>query len=134
LSKKQKKLTVAMVDIDNFKIINDTYGHLFGNYVIKRVASTIKSHLKQNGIVGRYGGDEFFIILRDTGMEEGYAIMENIRQKVQEIEWESDLVVTISGGLAEVGSDDLISLLKKVDQLLYRAKNKSKNMIEIEDI
>jgi predicted signal transduction protein with EAL and GGDEF domain len=64
-NEKQKKLTVAMVDIDDFKTINDTYGHLYGDYVLKRVASTIKSNLRQNDIVGRYGGDEFIIILSE---------------------------------------------------------------------
>lgn len=83
-------------------------------------------------MVGRYGGDEFFIILRDTSVEEGYALMERIRHKILEIEWESDLTVTISGGIVEVGSNELNSLLRKVDQLLYRAKHKSKNLIEKE--
>jgi len=132
LHKKQKKLTIAMVDIDDFKIINDTYGHLYGDYVLKRVAGTIKSNLRKTDIVGRYGGDEFFIILCDTGREEGHAMMERIRQKIQEIEWEKDLVVTISGGIAEIGSDELTGILKKVDQLLYRAKQKGKNLVETE--
>jgi len=130
--KKQEKLTVAMIDIDDFKNINDTYGHLYGDYVLKRIVSTIKSNLRQKDIVGRYGGDEFLIILRDTSKEEGYAMMERIRQKILEIEWEIDLVVTISGGVIEVGNEELTGLLKKVDQLLYRAKHKNKNLIEKE--
>lgn len=128
----KKKLTVAMIDIDDFKFINDTYGHIYGDYVLKRIVSTIKSNLRQNDIVGRFGGDEFFIILRDTGKEEGYAMMELIRQKIQEIDWERDLIVTISGGVVELESDDLTDLLKKVDHLLYKAKHKNKNLIEAE--
>jgi len=131
---KDKKLTVAMVDIDNFKFINDTYGHLYGDYVLKRIVSTIMSNLRQDDIVGRYGGDEFLVILRDTSREEGYAMMERIRKKILELEWENDLVVTISGGVIELETDELASLFKKVDQLLYRAKNKSKNLIEKEVI
>lgn len=119
-----------MIDIDNFKVINDTYGHIYGDYVLKRVASTLKSNLRKNDVLGRYGGDEFFIILRDTSKEEGYELMEHIRRKNPGIKWENNLIVTISGGVIEVGSDELINLLKKVDQLLYKAKSKNKNVIE----
>jgi len=129
---RQKKLTLAMIDINNFKNINDTYGHVYGDYVLGRIASTIISSLRQTDIVGRYGGDEFLFILSDTSKEEGYDIMERIRQKILNIKWENDLVVTISGSVIEVGSDELTSLLTKVDQLLYRAKHKSKNLIEKE--
>lgn len=128
----QKELTVAMVDIDNFKMINDSYGHLYGDYVLKRVVSTIKSNLRQSDIVGRYGGDEFLIILRNSTGSEGYTMMERIRRMIQELEWEGDLKVTISGGVIEAGNNDLTSLLKKADKLLYRAKHMSKNMIEKE--
>jgi diguanylate cyclase (GGDEF)-like protein len=131
--KNHEKLTVAMVDIDNFKNINDTYGHMYGDYVLKRIAKTIKSSLRHDDIVGRYGGDEFFIILRNTGKEKGYAVVERIRKKILELEWESDLVVTISGGVADVGEKSTSELLMKVDRLLYIAKNKSKNSIEMEE-
>ncbi|NLB88010.1 MAG: diguanylate cyclase [Syntrophomonadaceae bacterium] len=130
LHKKHNNLTVAMVDVDNFKFINDTYGHLYGDYVLKRVITTIISNLRQDDIVGRYGGDEFLILLPGIDREEGYAIMERIRQKILELEWEGDLIVTISGGVIEVEDEDLTSLLRRVDQLLYKAKHKSKNMIE----
>jgi diguanylate cyclase (GGDEF)-like protein len=131
--KNHEKLTVAMVDIDNFKNINDAYGHMYGDYVLKRIAKTIKSSLRHEDIVGRYGGDEFFIILRNTGKEKGYAVVERIRKKILELEWESDLVVTISGGVADVGEKSTSELLMKVDRLLYIAKNKSKNSIEMEE-
>ena len=130
--KNQKKITVAMIDLDNFKKVNDTFGHLYGDYVLKKIASTIISNLRKNDILGRFGGDEFLIIMRDTGREEGYTMLERIRQKILEIEWENDLAVTISGGVVEVESDDLDKLLKKVDRLLYKAKKKNKNLIETE--
>jgi len=131
--KKQKKLTVALIDIDNFKTINDTYGHLYGDYVIKRISKTIINNLRKKDIVGRYGGDEFLIILPETSGEEGHAIMERIRQKVLELKWEMDLVATISGGVREIENDESASLLKKLDQLLYSAKQKSKNLIEYKE-
>jgi len=130
--KKHNKLTLALIDIDNFKNINDTYGHLYGDYVVERVARTIINNLRQTDIVGRYGGDEFLIILPNTSREKGYAMIERIRQRILELEWENDLVVTISGGVIEVGSDELTGLLNKADRLLYKAKNKSRNLIEKE--
>lgn len=130
--KNKKSLTIAMIDIDNFKIINDTYGHLYGDYILKRIVKTIKSNLRHTDIVGRYGGDEFLIIMRDISMEEGYDIVERVRQKILELKWESDLKITISGGVIEVGDEKMAGLLRKVDKLLYRAKQKNKNLIEKE--
>lgn len=131
---KQKKLAVALLDIDNFKTINDTYGHLYGDYVMERISKTIINNLRPSDIVGRYGGDEFLIILPDTGSEEGYAVMERVRQKILDLKWENELVVTISGSVIQAENDEPISLLKKLDQLLYSAKHKSKNMIECQEI
>jgi len=132
--KVRKKLTVALIDIDNFKAINDTYGHLYGDYVIERISRRITSNLRQNDIIGRFEGDEFLIILPGTSMEEGYAVMERIRKKVLELKWENDILVTISGGVREVDNDESTNLLKKLDKLLYSAKHKSKNLIECKEI
>ncbi|HAA09814.1 MAG: GGDEF domain-containing protein [Syntrophomonadaceae bacterium] len=132
--KNRKKLTAALIDIDDFKGINDTYGHLYGDYVMERVSKTIINNLRQNDIAGRYGGDEFLIILPDTSIEEGHAVMERVRQKIAELKWENDLVVTISGSVLEADNVELTNLLNKLDQLLYRAKHKSKNLIEYLEI
>jgi len=102
----------------------------------------ITSHLD---VVGRYGGDEFLIILPDTNKEEGCAVMECVCQKVMELKWDNDLVVTISGGVIEIEKemeretqketekDKTTGLLKKLDQLLYSAKYKGKNLIEYKE-
>lgn len=126
------KLTVALIDIDNFKNINDLYGHVYGDYVIKRIAETIKKNLRQQDIVGRFGGDEFLIVLPNTGWEEGCNVIERIRKVTWELEWKDGLKVSISGGVAELKNEQLSYLLKEVDELLYKAKNKGKNRIEIE--
>jgi len=106
---------------------------MYGDYVLERISKTIISSLRKEDLVGRFGGDEFLIILPDTNREEGHAIMERVRQKILELKWETDLVVTISGGVIEIDDDKSACLLTKLDQLLYRAKHKSKNMIEYKE-
>ena len=89
---------------------------------MERIGKTITNNLRQNDIAGRFGGDEFLIILPDTCSEEGHAVMDRIRQKILELKWENDLIVTISGSVIEVQNDESTSLIKKLDQLLYSAK------------
>lgn len=129
---KLKKLTVALIDIDGFKNINDTYGHLFGDYSLKRIVKTVRKNLRQKDMIGRYGGDEFLIVLPDTSLEEGYTVIERIRKKVSELKWEYNLRVTISGGVTELNKEQLTSLLTKADRLLYKAKLNGKNRIEMD--
>lgn len=131
--KSRKKFTVAMLDIDNFKSINDTYGHLFGDYLLKKISDTITSNLRDNDIVGRFGGDEFLILLPDTNREEGLAVVERIRKKISELALENNLIITISGGVIEFDNQDHpANILTKVDELLYKAKHASKDRIETE--
>ncbi len=124
-----KKLTAVLIDIDNFKTLNDTYGHLFGDYVLKRISKTIASNLRETDMVGRYGGEEFLIVLPDSELEVGYNITERIRRKICQLQWQDNIKVTISGGVAELYNDQLLELLKKTDELLYKAKKAGKNRI-----
>jgi len=127
----RQKLTIAFIDIDNFKEINDTYGHVYGDFVLKRISRTIMSNLRQTDIIGRYGGDEFLIIFPNTGKEEGYVCIERVRKKVMELAWQNDMgAITISGGVSEFDSTKSSSMLQQLDRLLYDAKYKSKNHIE----
>lgn len=125
-----KKLTAVLIDIDNFKTLNDTYGHLFGDYVLKRISKTIANNLRETDVVGRYGGEEFLIVFPNSDLEDGYNIAERIRREICRLQWQNNIQVTISGGVAELNNDQLFELLKKADELLYKAKEIGKNRIE----
>lgn len=125
-----KKLTVVLIDIDNFKTLNDNYGHLFGDYVLKRISKTIADNLRETDMVGRYGGEEFLIVLPNSDLENGYNITDRIRRNICQLQWQNNIQVTISGGAAELYNDQLLELLKKTDELLYKAKKAGKNRIE----
>lgn len=122
-------LTIVMIDIDNFKLVNDTYGHLVGDLVLKQVAEIIKSNLLESHIVGRYGGEEFLIILPDINKEQGYIIAERIRKSIENAQFVYDIRLTISGGLKEYNKESINMLIDKADKCLYQAKNNGRNQI-----
>lgn len=121
---------LAMIDIDNFKNINDTHGHMLGDQVIARVASIINSTLNGRGIVGRFGGDEFFIftswIATETQLR---AVLTSIRKRVQNTFEDQGCKVTLSIGVSRAPADGSTyqDLFRKADKCLYLAKNKGKN-------
>lgn len=121
-----RSLSVVLFDLDRFKEINDTYGHLAGDRILAGVASTMKTYTRYGDIIGRYGGDEFFLLLPDTGPEEGRQIAERLMSNVRQLRWTLiDTVVSINAqyGVAGSGTDSSISeLLAVCDQMLYRGK------------
>ncbi len=123
-------LQLAIFDIDNFKNVNDTYGHWVGDLVLKRVASTIQTFVTSDDFPARYGGEEFAVIFTDKTHDEAYQIVEHIRLKLSEIE-HTELEgksITISIGLQnyEKGFGKEL-LFKGADQALYCAKRTGKN-------
>jgi diguanylate cyclase (GGDEF)-like protein len=130
-----KPTCVAILDIDNFKTINDTYGHLVGDRVLRHVALQIKNSLRTCDIVARYGGEEFLIILPDT--DEINAIMAldrvkmNIAKKPIRVGREY-LNITVSIGVTEISNNEHpLSSIDKADKALYKAKKNGKNKIEV---
>ncbi len=123
--------SLIMFDLDKFKVLNDNYGHQFGDEVLKKVACNIKKELKRRDLFGRYGGEEFLIILPDTKLEEGVVVANRLRRKIESLAWKFDIVVTISLGVEEfrMGYDD-DSILSSVDRLLYKAKENGRNRVE----
>lgn len=123
--------SICMVDIDLFKKINDTYGHLSGDEVLRCIANTATKALRPTDFFGRYGGEEFLMVLADTPTQGAMVMAERIREKVEQLafpEIAQDLHVTISIGVAEhVRASDSQTTLKRADEALYRAKESGRN-------
>ena len=125
------EFSLIMFDLDHFKNINDTYGHLFGDIVLKGICKDILQNLKSSDIFGRYGGEEFLVILPDTNLKDAMLIAERLREKIFTIKWSKNIKVSASFGVVEheryCDSNELITL---VDQALYKAKRKGRNRVE----
>lgn len=135
--KYKKNISTLMIDVDNFKIINDTYGHLAGDKVLKTVAQEIKKMLKDTDIICRYGGEEFAVILTETELENVYLTAENIRKSISNIIIKfnkHEINVTVSIGIYSKFDKDLTlyQLIEHADKALYRAKNSGRNIVVAE--
>jgi diguanylate cyclase (GGDEF)-like protein len=132
-------LAVAMLDIDHFKQVNDTYGHLAGDAVLAALSATLRGLLREYDIVGRFGGEEFSLLLPHTDMATAQQITERLRTKLAEIivtanhgtSPEVPLQVTVSIGVAtlETSRRDLDELIAAADAALYRAKAQGRNQV-----
>ena len=141
-AKRQKRnLCAIMTDVDFFKNANDTYGHAVGDLVLKTIARVIKMQLRDYDIAGRYGGEEFSIILPYTKLSEAQMVAERLRKAVEKTKidiskvnsdvTEKNIGVTISLGVAEYSTDDdENTLLQKADKALYKAKENGRNRVE----
>jgi two-component system cell cycle response regulator len=129
----QRPLTLVMFDIDHFKHINDTYGHLAGDYVLKELAQLVKGRLRPDDVLGRYGGEEFCVVLPETDLKGGSAIAEELRVLVQDHSFvfeQERINVTISLGVSILQDDnDLTSFIKAADEHLYAAKRDGRNRV-----
>ena len=126
--------SVIMIDIDHFKLFNDTYGHSIGDRVINSVVKSIMKVLRQSDIVGRVGGEEFAAVLPETNLDAAYLVAERIRKHVEHknISFEDKkLVCTVSIGVAQLSIKDVNfdDLLKRADKALYDAKNLGRNRV-----
>ncbi|MBZ4681784.1 GGDEF domain-containing protein [Thermodesulfobacterium sp.] len=123
-----------MADIDNFKNINDLYGHLIGDEVLKVVAQTLRKNVKISDEVIRYGGEEFLIILYRCDLDKVKMVGERLRERVMKISFETNpnLKVTISlGGCEYRGEKNIMEYISLADQALYQAKQLGKNRVEV---
>ena len=126
---------IAMFDIDNFKSLNDTYGHQFGDKVLAGISHSLKDHVtEEHGeLAARYGGEEFVCIIRSDTKDNAFERVDEIRKGISELKYEEnpDLTVTVSGGICGCEEyKDLNLAIHNVDALLYKAKKSGKNRME----
>ncbi|GAB4477471.1 MAG: hypothetical protein Kow0088_16390 [Anaerolineales bacterium] len=130
-----RPLSLILIDIDRFKEINDTYGHLMGDKILASVSANCKMEFRQVDIVARYGGDEFIVLLPETRLPEALSAGERLRARIESLYFthnDSKIHVTICLGVAEMQSaDSLKSLIERTDQALYRAKQSGRNRVGV---
>jgi diguanylate cyclase (GGDEF)-like protein len=125
------------MDIDNFKVLNDTYGHLFGDKILSAIGDIIKSAIRIQDTAYRYAGDEFTIILPETEMDMAISVAERVRQAIesdtQALSSPRPVMVTVSIGVVEYLTDEAIkSFVHRADSAMYTSKKRGRNNISFE--
>jgi diguanylate cyclase (GGDEF)-like protein len=134
-----RDLSILMIDIDRFKRVNDTYGHIMGDEVLREVAVTLQMQTRRSDFVGRYGGEEFLIVLPETGMAKAVVLAEKLRKHVEELKITLNGQVlentTVSIGVAEFENDATIdAFIDRSDQWLYKAKESGRNQVQPQSV
>ncbi|NNB14767.1 response regulator [Pseudomonas fragi] len=131
--RENRPLSFAMLDLDHFKHVNDGYGHPMGDRVIKSLALFLKQRLRKTDFIGRYGGEEFAIVMPDTDQESAHKVLNQIRQRFAEIHYPAqpvDLSCSFSAGVVQMHGDaDSLLMASQADEALYRAKNNGRNQV-----
>lgn len=131
-----RPFSVMMIDVDNFKQINDQYGHAAGDLVLKSFADTLRQHLRDYDTIARWGGEEFIVLMRDTNVGNSQLFSETVRfntEKLELIYEDQHIPFTVSVGIAVSKSTDISSdsIIKRADNRLYKAKESGKNQVVI---
>ncbi len=126
--------SVAMIDIDRFKRLNDTYGHIVGDRALVHVSKEFVKNLRKIDFVARYGGEEFAVILPSTAIKDAVIVIEKIRQEIFDTDFivkDKSVEITVSGGVKEFCEGDTIThVMEKADHALYLAKNSGRNQVK----
>ena len=129
------RMCIALIDLDNFKSINDTLGHQSGDNVLVHLAEILRATLRPTDRIGRFGGEEFLLLLPETALKESAGVLARIKRELCAkplIEKELPLKITFSGGIAErTEREPLDALIARADAALYQAKNAGKNRITL---
>jgi diguanylate cyclase (GGDEF)-like protein len=123
-------LALIVFDLDNFKPINDVLGHVEGDKALTKVSRTARLQLRKTDLLGRYGGDEFVILMPDSTLEQAVQKAERIRQEIQKLTFSHALQLSCSFGVSELrDGDDFITLFERADSALYKAKREGRNRV-----
>ncbi|MGK7294910.1 MAG: sensor domain-containing diguanylate cyclase [Candidatus Wenzhouxiangella sp. M2_3B_020] len=124
-------LSLILLDIDHFKRINDEHGHAVGDHVLERVASVVDARIRGQDLAVRWGGEEFVVVLRDTGLEGAERVAEALREMIASTSFQHGIEATISAGVAElVEGESEDSLVGRADKAMYAAKSGGRNRVE----
>jgi len=122
--------SIIVMDLDDFKRVNDTYGHLVGDEVLKHIVKLLKERIGNAGVLCRWGGDELLVLLPGSGLEKSLAIAESLRSMAQEYPYSAGIVVTLSMGVAQfLPGESVTGLIRRADNALYRAKASGRNKV-----
>jgi diguanylate cyclase (GGDEF)-like protein len=130
----ERSLSLIMFDIDHFKNVNDTYGHLAGDHILKELSEIIKSRVRREEVVARYGGEELVVLMPETDIDGAFQLAEQIRARVQSHDFvfsKKKINLTVSGGVAaaEEARYDMMDFIQLADERLYEAKNSGRNLV-----
>jgi len=131
---KDQPLAFAMIDIDEFKKVNDTYGHPIGDRILRSLSMFLKQRLRKTDHIGRYGGEEFAVILPNTSARDAQNVLDEIRQRFSELQQqagEQEFRVSFSCGVADWQGDSAQTLCERADKALYRSKEHGRNQISL---
>ncbi len=124
-------MAIAMFDIDHFKNVNDSKGHVFGDQILRVTANIIAGNIRAQDTVGRYGGEEFLVLFPNTDQASASLVCERIRARVAVFAFDEGLKITISGGLALYQGESITAFIDRADQKLYQAKASGRNRIVV---
>ena len=122
---------MLIIDIDNFKKINDTYGHKQGDEVLQKLGEIIKKTIRKTDLAFRYGGEEFIVLFPNTHIQQALQVAQRLKKNVSQRIKIDMKPVTISGGIGEYNGENPMEFFEKIDSALYKAKNSGKNKIEV---
>ena len=130
----QRPLSIFLLDADYFKAINDNHGHETGDQVLRALASACHNNLRQLDIIGRYGGEEFVVLLPETSLQKAMEVAERLRAGVEALKVETavgelDVTVSIGVALATSQTDSIAALINEADRALYKAKRAGRNKV-----